>query len=160
MGPTAPAPLTRAAARRTSSIGQVDRSDVRARLMHVLAVSGGAFAGAFLVLGVGSLAGVSTIDSPSDEVSSTEQIAVPTPHPTTVTRSPSVAPSDDATTPDPEPVAPAVIAPVVAEDSEAEAATPDPSESTPDPVAAEPAPETGPGKSASAPGRNKPPTTP
>ena len=159
MGPSAPAPLTRAAARKSPRV-DVDKSDVRPRLMHVLALSGGAFAGALIVLGIGSLVGVPSMDSPTRDVSNREQIAVPTPSPTAVSPTPRSTPSAEPADEVAEPAPPAVVAPVASEEPAPASPAPEPTESTPDPVVADPAPETGPGKSATAPGRNKPPTSP
>ena len=160
MGPTAPAPLTRAAARKTAP-AFVDRSDTRARLLHVLALSGGAFAGAFIVLWIGGLVGIPSIDSPSRPASDTEQIAVPAPRPATASPTPRSTPSADPTPSDEAaaPVSPEVVAPATPVDP-APVLAPEPSEPSPEPVVADPPTETGPGKSASAPGRNKPPVNP
>ena len=159
MGPTEPAPLTRAAARRSGPVS-VDGPNPRARLLHTLAVSGGAFAGALIVLGVGSLAGVSSIDSPIREVSKTEQVAVPAPRPAVVA-TPRSSQTADVTASDQvvEPAAPVEVVPEApAEPVPAPVApAPKPSEPAPEPVVAEPSPESGPGNSDSAPGRNKPP---
>lgn len=158
MQPTAPAPLTRAAARSRARVADPSRN--RARVVRALALSGGAFVGAFIVLGIGSLAGIPSDDSPVPPMSETEQIAVPTPRSTTATPSrsatpsPNSSPSADATPTDAEPdtVAPVGVAPQPA----------------PEPAASETVvvPETGDtaeserGKSGLAPGRTKPPTKP
>lgn len=156
MGPTVPAPLTRAAARR-SALGNVDKSDVRARLIHVLAVSGGAFAGALIMLGIGSLAGVPSIDYPSRAAANAEQVAAPTPRPTPVARLHSAAPSAEPTVPEDAaaPVPPVTVAPIGT--AEPEASAPEPSPDPTEPAADESADETRKGKSADAPGRNKQP---
>jgi hypothetical protein len=153
MGPTEPAPLTRAAARRSAPAPGPTVS-----LLHTLALSGGAFAGALIVLGVGSLAGVSAIDSPIREVSDTEQVAVPAPRPTVVA-TPRPSPTADTTASDQlvEPAPPVEVVPEApAEPQPAPVApAPAPSEPAPEPVVTEP--ESGPGNSDSAPGKNKPP---
>jgi len=155
MGPTEPAPLTRAAARRRAPAPRPTVS-----LLHTLAVSAGAFAGALIVLGVGTLAGVTSLDSPIREVSDTEQIADPAPRPTVVA-TPRSSPTADVTASDQvvEPAAPVEVVPEApTEPQPAPAApAPEPSEPAPDPVVAEPTPESGPGNSDSAPGKNKPP---
>jgi hypothetical protein len=155
MGPTEPAPLTRAAARRGAPA-----PGPRVSLLHTLAVSGGAFAGALIVLGVGSLAGVSSMESPIREVSDTEQVAVPAPR-ATVVATPRSSPTADATASDQvvEPVPPVEVArEALTEPQPAPVGpAPEPSEPAPQPVVAEPTPESGPGNSDSAPGKNKPP---
>jgi hypothetical protein len=156
MGPTVPAPLTRAAARR-SALGSAGKSDVRARLIHVLALSGGAFAGALIMLGIGSLAGVPSIDYPSRAAANAEQTADPTPRPTPVARLQTAAPSAEVPAPEDTaaPVPPVTVAPIGV--TEPETSAPEPSADPTEPAADESADEPSKGKSADAPGRNKQP---
>ena len=156
MQPTAPAPLTRAAARNRAPA--VDASRDRARVVRAFAVSGGAFVGAFLVLGIASLAGIPSINSPVPPMPETEQVAVPTPRTGTVTPSRSATPTPESSpsaeaTPEEEEeaVSPGAVAPAAPE--------PAPTETTVPPETGDSV-ESAPGKSGVAPGRNKPPTKP
>jgi hypothetical protein len=155
MGPTEPAPPTRAAARRSAAA-----AGPRVSLLHTLALSAGAFAGALIVLGVGSLAGVSSIESPIREVSDTQQVADPAPRPTPIA-TPRSSPTADVTASDQvvEPAPPVEVAAAAPTEPQPApiAPAPEPSEPAPEPLVAEPTPESGPGNSDSAPGKNKPP---
>ena len=161
MGPAAPVPLTRAAAR-ASAIGRVEKTGDRAHFLHRFALSGGAVAGAALVLVIAGLAGVPNPGS-APTGSTAELIAVPAPTPTAVSPSPratprpSSSPSDVAADP-PVPTAPETLEAAESAAPGAPDSEPPPTTAAPEPAA--PADPSSPGKSAEAPGRNKPPTKP
>ena len=151
MEPTAPIPLTRAAAR--SRTHAVDRSRDRAGVARALAMTGGAFVGAWIVLGITSLVGGPSVDPSLSPQTERVQVAVPAPRLPTVMPAPSRTPSAAPTLPpeDVELAAPVVIAPPAPAPP-----APAPSQTTA-PAPADAVIDSGPGKSGSAPGRNKPP---
>lgn len=161
MGPAAPVPLTRAAAR-ASALGRVETTGDRAHSLHRFALSGGAVAGAALVLVIAGLAGVPHPGS-APARSTAELIAVPTPTPTAVSPSPRATPRPTSSPSDQAADPPVPTPPETLETAETAAAGSPESEAPPTTAAPEPAAPAepaAPGKSGEAPGRNKPPTKP
>lgn len=159
MGPAAPAPLTRAAAR-AGALGSVGKAGDRAHFLYRFAISGGAVTGAALVLVIAGLAGVPSPSSPPAP-STAERIAEPTPSPGAPSPSPRATPRPSSSPSDVVADPPVPTAPLETEQSAtggSPEAQPSPSTAAPEPAAT--ADPTAPGKSADAPGRNKPPTKP
>lgn len=165
MEPPAPAPLTRAAAREARAAAgnepPATASADGAGLMRPLALSAGAFIGAFIVLGIAALAGIPAVDPQVPAGSETEQIGVPTPGTTfTPSHTASPTPSGSATptpTPTPTPTSDETAGSGVDPVPEQPAPEPAPTGTT---TPTEPAQDQGPGRSGDAPGHNKPPTKP